>query len=69
MIIYFVGRYIYVSIYIDIFAIMKIIIMNNLKIFSEIIQYNEMIVRKEFMFMFNVFYNGFRRCVFKYGGI
>ena len=43
--------------------------MNNLKIFSEIIQYNEMIIRKEFMFMFNEFYNGFMRCVFKYGGI
>ena len=43
--------------------------MNNLKIFSEIIQYNEMIVRKEFMFMFNDFYVGFMRCVFKYGGI
>ena len=43
--------------------------MNNLKIFSEIIQYNEMIIRKEFMFMFNDFYNGIIRCVFKYGGI
>ena len=59
MIIYFVGKYIY----------NEIIIMNNLKIFSEIIQYNEMIVRKEFMFMFNDFYNGIIRCVFKYGGI
>ena len=46
--------------------------MNNLKIFSEIIQYNEMIVHKELMFMFNDFYygfSGFIRCVFKYGGI
>ena len=43
--------------------------MNNLKIFSEIIQYNEMIVHKELMFMFNDFYNGIIRCVFKYGGI
>ena len=57
MIIYFVGKY------------NEIIIMNNLKIFFEIIQYTKLIVRKEFMFMFNDFYNGIIRCVFKYGGI
>ena len=48
---------------------MLIIIKNSLKTFSEIIQCTKMIVHKEFMFMFNDFYNGFIRCVFKYGGI